>query len=157
MRTKNFLIFTFLVFSFAAFADNQAFAQTQKLTIANLKGSDYGGCGCSLQTLPEAKKSGSMKIVFWSEDEKTAVFNVNGKDTAFRRTKKGKRPTNRKTGTRFSDEYAANGITIKIDYLTTRVCLPGEEECEATFYDAIVTATKDKLKTVLKTKGACGC
>lgn len=157
MNTKHFLIFTFLVFSFAAFANNQAFAQTQKLTIGNLKGSDYSGCGCSLQTLAEAKKLQSMKMIFWSEDEKTAVFNINGKDTTLKRIKKGKRPANEKIGTRFSDEYAANGITIKIDYLTMRVCLRGEESCETTSYDATITATKGKLKSIVKTKGMCGC
>lgn len=157
MKTKHFLIFAFLVVTFAVFTNNQAFAQTQKLTLGNLKGSDYMGCGCSLQTLAEAKKPSSMKIVFWSEDEKTAVFNINGKDTTFKRTKKAKRPAKVKIGTRFSDEYAANGITITINYVTTRVCLPGEEECEATFYDATITLTKGELKTVLKTKGSCGC
>lgn len=157
MRTKRFLIFAFLTFSFCAFAESRTFAQTQKLTLGNLKGDDYAGCGCSLQTLAEAKNPRSMKIVLWSDDEKTAVFNVNGKDTIFKRTKKGKRPARVKIGSRFSDEYAANGITIKIDYITTRVCLPNEEECEATFYDATVTATKGKLKTIMKTKGACGC
>ena len=157
MRTKHFLISTFLVFLFAVFTNNQTFAQAQKLTLANLKGSEYMGCGCSLQTLAEAKKPQSIKIVFWSESDKTAVFNINGKDTIFKRIQKGNRPPNKKIGTRFSDQYAAGSITIKIDYVTTRVCLPGEEECEATFYDATITATKGKLKTIMKTKGDCGC
>jgi hypothetical protein len=98
-----------------------------------------------------------MKIVFWSEDRKTAVLNVNGKDTTFKLVKEGKRPTNQKIGSRFSDQYAANGITINIDYLTTHVCKPGEEDCEATSYNATIAATKGKLKTIIKTKGACGC
>ena len=157
MQKKQFSIFAFLVFSFVFFLGNQAFAQTQKLALANLKSDEYAGCGCSLQTLSEAKKPQSMKIVFWSEDEKTGVFNINGKDTVFKRTKKGKRPLKQKIGSRFSDEYQANGITIRIDYFTTRVCLKGEEDCEATFYDAAITATKGKTKTVMKTKGACGC
>ena len=157
MKTKHFLIFSFLVFSFAAFANNQALAQTQKLTMANLKGSDYMGCGCSFQNLAEAKKPQSMKIVLWSENRNTAILNVNGKDTAFKLVKEGKRPINQKIGSRFSDEYAANGISVKIDYLITRICLRGEEDCEATSYDATITATKGKLKSIVKTKGACGC
>jgi hypothetical protein len=157
MKTKHFLIFSFLVFSFAAFANNQTFAQTQKLTMANLKGSDYSGCGCSFQNLAEAKKPQSTKIIFWSEDGNTAILNVNGKDTEFKLVKEGKRPTNQKIGSRFSDEYAANGITVNIDYLITRVCLKGEEDCEATSYDATITATRGKIKSIVKTKGACGC
>ena len=157
MKTKQFSIFLFLVFSFAAFVNNQAFAQKQKLTMANLKGSDYMGCGCSFQNLTEAKKPQSTKIVFWSEDRNSAILNVNGKDTEFKIVKEGKRPINQKIGSRFSDEYAANGITVKIDYLITRVCLKGEEDCEATFYDVMITATKGELKTIVKTKGACGC
>ncbi len=157
MKTKCFLIFVFLIFSFIIFGNNQLFAQAKKLTVSNLKGSDYLGCGCSFQTLAEAEKPRSMKIVFWLEDRETAVLNVNGKDTTFKLVKEGKRPTNQKIGSRFSDEYAASGITIKIDYLTTRLCKPGEEDCEATSYDAMITATKGKLKTIVKTKGACGC
>ncbi len=155
MKTKHFFIYAALIFASIAFNYSQAFAQ--KLTVSNLKGSDYLGCGCAFQTLTEAKKPRSQKIVFWSEDRDTAILNVNGKDSAFKLAKEGKRPTNQKIGSHFSDEYAANGITLKIDYLTTRVCLKGEEECEATSYDATITAIKGKLKTIVKTKGACGC
>ena len=146
-----------LILMSAVFVNKQTFAQQQKLTIGNLKGTDYVGCGCAFQTLQEARKPRSQKIVFWSEDEKTAVINVNGKDSEFNLVKKGKRPTREKIGSRFSDEYSINGITVKVDYLTTRVCLKGEEECEATFYDVTITASKGVAKTVLKTKGACGC
>jgi hypothetical protein len=155
MKIKHLFIYVTLIFVFVAFNNSQTFAQ--KLTISNLKGSGYEGCGCAFQTVAEAKKPRSEKIVFWSEDRDTAILNVNGKDSAFKLAKEGKRPTNQKIGSRFFDEYAANGITVKIDYLTTRVCLKGEEECEATSYDATITATKGKLKTIVKTKGACGC
>lgn len=155
MKAKYFFICAALIFVVVAFARTQAFAQ--KITISNLKGSGYEGCGCAFQTLAEAKKPNSDKIVFWSEDQKTAILNVNGKDTEFKLVKEGKRPNNQKIGTRFSDEYAGGGIVVKINFLITRVCLKGEEDCEATSYDATLTATKGKLKTVVKTKGACGC
>ncbi len=155
MKTKHFFIYAVFVFAFVVFNNSQTFAQ--KLTVSNLKGSGYEGCGCAFQTLAEAKKPRSQKIVFWSEDRDTATLNVNGKDIAFKLAKEGKRPTNQKIGSRFSDQYAANGIIVKIDYLTTRVCLKGEEGCEATSYDATITATKGKLNTIIKTKGACGC
>lgn len=157
MKTKNFLFYTVLIAAFIGFGNVQSFAQTQKLIVGNLKGTDYLGCGCSFQTLAEAKKPRSQKIVFWSEFDKKAVLNINGKDTTFKLVKEGKRPAKEKIGSRFSDEYAANGITIRLDYLTTRVCLKGEEECEATSYDVTITATKGDLKTIVKTKGACGC
>ncbi len=156
-KTKQFLFFAVLIGAFVIFGNSNLFGQTQKLTIANLKGAGYEGCGCSFQTLTEAKKPRSSKIVFWSEDEKTAILNIDGKDTSFKSVKKAKRPLKPKIGSRFSDEYAANGITVKIDYLITRVCLKGEEDCEATSYDATITAVRGKLKTIVKTKGACGC
>ncbi|CAN5197799.1 hypothetical protein BH20ACI1_BH20ACI1_14690 [soil metagenome] len=157
MKSKNFFALVFLLVVFVAFGSAQIFAQTQKLTIGNLKGKDYLGCGCAFQTLAEAKKPRSQKIVFWSEFDKKAILNINGKDTTFKLVKEGKRPSKEKIGSRFSDEYAANGITVKVDYLTTRVCLKGEEECEATSYDVTITVLKGNLKTVVKTKGACGC
>lgn len=142
---------------FAGVENEKIFAQTQTLTIGNLKGTDYIGCGCSFQNLAEAKKSNSQKIVFWSEDYRTAILNINGKDTKFKLTKSGKRPVKEKVGSRFTDEFAANGIIIKVDYLTTRVCVKGDEECEATSYDVTITALKGDTKTIIKTKGACGC
>lgn len=157
MKSKYFSAFTFLIVMFSAFGGTQTFAQTQKLTVGNLKGSDYLGCGCSFQTLTEAKKPHSQKIVFWSEYDNKAILNINGKDTKFKLTKKGKRPSKEKIGSRHSDEYTANGIIVKVDYLTTRICLKGEEECEATSYNVTITASKGNLKTIVKTKGACGC
>lgn len=157
MIGKHFFALVSLLIVFAAFGSNQSLAQTQKLTVGNLKNTNYSGCGCAFQTLAEAKKPRSRKIVFWSEYDNKAILNINGKDTAFKLVKKGKRPTKEKIGSRFSDEYAANGITIRIDFLTTRVCLKGDEECEATSYDVKITATKGELKTIVITKGACGC
>lgn len=157
MKAKYFFASVFLLFIFIAFGSTRTFAQTQKLAVANLKGKDYLGCGCAFQTLAETKKSRSQKIVFWSEFDKKAILNINGKDTTFKLVKEGKRPAKQKIGSRFSDEYAAYGITVKVDYLTTRVCLKGDEECEATSYDVIITASKGNNKTIVKTKGACGC
>lgn len=157
MKSKFVFEFIFLLIIFAVFGGTQTFAQNQKLTVGNLKGTNYLGCGCAFQTLAEAKKPRSQKIVFWSEFEKKAVLNINGKDTTFTLVKEGKRPAKEKIGSRFYEEYTANGITIRLDYLTTRVCLKGEEECEATSYDVTITAAKGNLKTIVKTKGACGC
>lgn len=157
MKTKYFLSYVVLIFCFIVFGNATAFAQTQKLNVGNLKSTDYEGCGCSFQTLAEAKKPRSQKIVFWSEDYRTAILNINGKDTEFKLTKKGKLPAKEKIGSRHTDVYAANGITVKVNYLTTRVCLKGDKECEATSYDVTITASKGDIKTIVKTKGACGC
>ena len=157
MKLKYFTAFLFLLFMSAIFGSVQTFAQTQKLTVGNLKGTNYSGCGCSSQTLAEAKNPRSEKIVFWSEDGKTAIFNISGKDTVFKLVKRGKLAARERVGSRHDDEFAANGITIKVDYLTTRMCLKNEEDCEATFYDVTITAVKGNLKTIVKTKGSCGC
>ena len=157
MRKKSFLIQCVLIFAVFTFGNLHLFAQTQKLTVGNLKGSNYVGCGCAFQNLTEAKKPRSQKIVFWSEFDNKAILNINGKDTTFTLVEKAKRPAKEKLGSRFSEKYVAGDVTIKIDYLTTRVCLKGEEECEATSYDVIITASKGDQKTIIKTKGACGC
>lgn len=157
MKSEYYLPSVFLFAVIIAFCTANSFAQTQKLTVGNLQGADYVGCGCAFQSLAEAKKPRSQKIVFWSEDEKTAILNINGKDTEFKLVKKGKRRESEKIGSRHSDEFTANGIKAKVDYLTTRVCLKGEEDCESTSYDVTITLMKGDLKKAVKTKGSCGC
>lgn len=157
MKTKYFFASVFLFLLLIAFGNTQTFAQTQKLAVGNLKGNGHLGCGCAFQTLAEAKKPRSQKIVFWSEFDKKAVLNINGKDTIFKVVKEGKRPAKQKIGSRFTDEYAANGITVKVDYLTTHICLKDDLEYEATSYDLAIMASKGNIKTIVKTRGACGC
>ena len=157
MKTRTVAIYLVTLLAIFVFVEGEAFAQTQKLTISNIKNDDYGGCGCGFQSLAEAKKRNSTKMVFWSEDEKTAIVNINGRDTTFKLTRRGQRPRVLKVGNRFSDEYASGGIILKIDYTVTHVCRRGDEGCEATSYDVTMTAVRGKTRTVLKTKGACGC
>ena len=60
-------------------------------------------------------------------------------------------------GARSYKRYKANGIAVRIDFVVTRICKPGDEQCESTDYDATFTVTKAGRKRVIKAKGVCGC
>ena len=125
---------------------------TEEFVIGNLNG-DFSGCSCLAQTLSEAGKTDG-KFLFYSDLETSdvsALFNINGLDTTFRLVKKGKRPTRDRPGTRFSDEYEADGIKVVIEYLTVAI------QTESADYDMTLTFTKGEFKKTIKAAGSCGC
>ena len=129
------------------------------LSVSNLVGKNYVGCGCSGITLKEAKKKGKKKLFFWSEskqnsDNKTLFMNINGKDTELKLRKKGNRPEKEKIGTHFTDEYEADGTKVVLDYRTKKLPCDG---CEGTDYDVTATIIGKYNGKVLTLLGSCGC
>lgn len=126
--------------------------------VANIR--DAGvvdGCGCYFQFPAEWKKKPSDKYVFMEGiDDEGAWMNIDGKDVNL----KPVGSTNESVfavGARSSKRYKANGVAVRVDLVVTRVCRPGDEQCESTDYDATFTVTKAGRKRVIKAKGVCGC
>ncbi len=133
-------------------------SKKKDFVVANLKGKNYYGCGCSGVKFEDIKK-GNRTLFFWSEWKQnpkgeTVIFNINGKDTEFKLVKKGKRPEKEKVGDRFEDEYEANGLRVILDYETTK--LPCEE-CEGTDYKVTTTIIGEFEGKVIALSGSCGC
>jgi hypothetical protein len=115
------------------------------------------GCGCYFQFPAEWKNKQSDKYVFMEGiDDEGAWMNIGGKDVNLKLV-----GSNDKSvfgvGARSSKRYGANGIAVRVDLVVTRVCKPGDEQCESTDYDATFTVTKAGRKRVIKAKGVCGC
>jgi hypothetical protein len=126
--------------------------------IANIRDSSVvEGCGCYFQFPAEWKKKGSDKYVFMEGiDDEGAWMNIDGKDVNLKLVGSSERSV-WGVGARSSKRYRANGIAVRIDRVVTRVCRPGDEECESTDYDATFTVTKAGRKRMIKAKGVCGC
>ena len=131
----------------------------QELSVDNLVGNDYSGCGCSGITKQEAAKKGTKKLFFWSEwkpnsEKETLVLNLNGKDTELMLRRKAERPAKESIGDRFSDEYGNEQTRVILDYATKKLPCDG---CEGTDYDVTATIIGKYSGKVVSLVGSCGC
>jgi hypothetical protein len=115
------------------------------------------GCGCYFQLPAEWKNKQSDKYVFMEGiDGEGAWMNIGGKDVKLKLVGSSNE-SDWKVGARSFKRYEAQGIAVRIDYVVTRVCRPGDEQCESTDYDATFTVTKAGRRRAIKAKGVCGC
>lgn len=126
--------------------------------VANIKDSSVvDGCGCYFQFPAEWKQKQSDKYVFMEGiDDEGAWMNIDGRDVKLRLAASSNKSV-WGVGARSYKKYKANGIAVRIDYVVTRICKPGDEQCESTDYDATFTVTKAGRRRVIKAKGVCGC
>jgi hypothetical protein len=112
------------------------------------------GAGCSLQ-LPADYRKHNERYVFLS-DYDNALVNIDGKDTRLKLVDYHEPEGEAKKGDRSTWNYADAEIGVRVDYIVTGVCDPGDEACEVTFYDATITVTRGARKAVVRVKGDCG-
>jgi hypothetical protein len=126
--------------------------------IANLKDTSVvDGCGCYFKFPGEWKQKQSDKYIFMEGiDDEGAWMNIDGKDVNLKLVSSSNRSV-WGVGSRSYKRYRALGITVRINNVVTRVCKPGDEQCESTDYDATFTVTKAGRKRMIKAKGVCGC
>ena len=126
--------------------------------VANIKDTSVvDGCGCYFQFPAEWKQKQSDKYVFMEGiDDEGAWMNIDGKDMKLELVGSSNESV-WGVGSRSYKRYRANGITVRVDNVVTRICKPGDEQCESTDYDATFTVTKAGRKRVIKAKGVCGC
>lgn len=126
--------------------------------IANIKNaSAVDGCGCYFQFPAEWKQKRSDKYIFMEGiDDEGAWMNIDGRDVNLKPVVTSNE-SDGGVGARSYKTYKANGIIVRVDFVVTRICKPGDEHCESTDYDATFTVTKGGRKRVIKAKGVCGC
>jgi hypothetical protein len=61
-----------------------------------------------------------------------------------------------KKGSHSTYNYRGENAEVRVDYVITSVCAPGDENCEAFGYDARITVTRRSGKVVLQARGICG-
>jgi hypothetical protein len=125
--------------------------QPQAAGIGNIQNTKaMAGAGCSLQ------RKGSKGYVFWSAFEKSALMNIDGKDRRLQLTSDTSFSISGKKGSRWTEIYKSGKMTVQIDRVVTRVCRPGDQECEVTGYDGKMTLKiGDRLQTIA-VEGDCG-
>lgn len=130
-------------------------APERKALIGPIKESPFG-CGCGF-SFPSENRKRLPPLIFSSDiDEETALMNIDGVDIELRLARSTDLKGKERIGRRRTRTYVGAGVRVFAVYVTTRMCKPNEEDCEATDYDATVTVTKGERKQTAKLKGACG-
>jgi hypothetical protein len=111
------------------------------------------GAGCSAW-----KGTNSSNTIFWTGfEDKTALMNINGKDTKLRLVSESNSNNGRtKKGDRWVSVYRSGKITVKLTRVANRVCKPGDQECESTGYDATIDLQNGKQRETIKANADCG-
>jgi hypothetical protein len=113
------------------------------------------GCGCSLsRNSVEARK---LKFLVVSPMDDATYIKLNGEKIKMHLVASSKRRTRERVGDRSWEKYAAGNVTMRIDYVVTRVCGPKEEGCEVTNYRAVLTVSRGAQTVVVKGIADCGC
>ncbi len=113
-------------------------------------------CGCLLQLSPDYRKH-NRRAIFRSDFSDKAWMNLDGKDLELSLVSPPASGRRERVGARRNEIYKSGSYKIEIQYVTTRICPPKDESCEAVWYSAMITVTKNGLSGKIKTIGLCGC
>lgn len=118
--------------------------------------SAFNGCGCTLfRNRQEQRK---QQVIFLSDMSENALINLNGKDLVLRLIDSSPEKKRReKIGDRRWEIFKAGNTQLRVDYTISNLCDTKDESCEAIYYKAILTLTRNEQKIVANTIGACGC
>lgn len=114
------------------------------------------GCGCTLQ-LPEDYRKHNERAVFLHDFSDIIQMNIDGKDVRLKLISESPQPKKEKVGNHRKEVYSAGRDRVEIEYVTTKVCPPKDESCEAIWYSATITVIRGKQSHQVKTQGLCGC
>jgi hypothetical protein len=119
------------------------------------------GCGClfALNQMDFRKR----RFVFVQDMGEPAYINLNGKNqklTEVDSNKTSVKPEDYQApqvGSRYWETYKSGDIQLRLNKVVTRVCKPNDDSCEATYYKATMTITRNKQKRTVNLTGVCGC
>ena len=131
-----------------------AHAQSQKLRLGNVDDGAFG-CGCSMSR--NAAEERRMKFILVTPMDDATYIQLDDKRLTLRLVAESKRRRRERVGDRAWETYSDGDVTVRVDYVVTRVCGPREEDCEVTNYRATMTITRGKQKLVVKGLANCGC
>jgi hypothetical protein len=154
MRTTLAVLGVALTFMTVALAQSNS-PISNRLILGPVEDPDFG-CGCWLS---RTKLDGrNRRFVFMSPLDGSAYINLNQKTITLRLIAESR---DKKRGPRVGDRswaiYSDGNVRLRIDYIVTTVCDPKDESCEVTYYNAIMTVTRNQQKAVVHTSGLCGC
>ena len=145
-------IFAILILTVAF--GNAVYAQSQPLRLGYVDEGSFG-CGCSMsRNASEARK---LKFILVTPMDDATYIQLNDKRLTLRLVAESKRRRRERVGDRSWETYSDGDVTVRVDYVVTRVCGPREEGCEVTNYRATMTVSRGKQRIVVKGIADCGC
>jgi hypothetical protein len=114
---------------------------------------EFDGAGCRLQ-LPSDYKKGNDRTVFVSNVDEEAIMNIDGTDVRMYRVSVDAVGTMK--GSHAVERYRKDDIEADVDFVVTKRCHPDDENCEVTWFNAVITVKRGQLMRKLSTKGICG-
>lgn len=114
---------------------------------------EFDGAGCRLQ-LPSDYNKGNDRTVFVSNVDDEAVMNIDDIDVWMHRV--ALNAGGSRKGSHSVDRYKKDDIEVDVDFVVTKRCHPDDENCEVTWFDALITVKRGQLKRTVSTKGICG-
>ena len=98
-----------------------------------------------------------MKFILVAPMDDATYIQLNGQRVKLRLVAESKRRRRERVGDRAWETYSAGDVTVRVDYVVTRVCGPREEGCEVTNYRTTMTISRGKQRMVVKGLASCGC
>ena len=144
----------FAILALALAFRNVAHAQSQKLELGYVDDGVFG-CGCSISRNRSEERK--LKFILETPMDDATYIQLNGKRVTLRQVAASKLRRRERVGDRSWETYAAGDVTVRVDYVVTRVCGPNEEDCEVTNYRATMTISRGKQRLVVKGVASCGC
>ncbi len=118
------------------------------------------GCGCMLTAKDDrwqfANAYFRSEFVVDGKPE-TGWFNIHGKDINLPLKKRTPEHRPSQLGDHYQEIYAAQNISVTIDYVVVKKCPEWKESCESTGLNAELHAKQGSEKQTLSLKGNCGC
>jgi hypothetical protein len=115
---------------------------------------EVGGGGCLVW-----KGSDTGNIIFWTTDNQEVLMNINGQDLKLKLVNEKRSMSSGlrgQKGDRWISVYRSGNIIVKLTRITTRLCRPGDMECESTGYAATINLQNGKHQETIKANAECG-
>lgn len=158
---KNRLL---LLAIFALFITGVVMGQprSKRKLVENLK--REAGSGCAGYFTFAGQSPYSPQIMFFESmgDENDTWMRIDGKDTQLKFVSRSE-PTKVgahgevRIGSRETEKYVAENISVEIIFTVTWVCPKSNESCESTGYSAIFKVRKGSRREIVRSKGIFGC
>ena len=158
VRFRTALLATLLACGVSADAAQRGAKRSPgRALVGNIKGAvDDSSCGCNFRFPSERD---ARRYVFFEDfAAEPPLMNVGGRDVKLKLVRTTEPDAGvRKRGDRFSRWYTSGKLKVRMDFVATRVCPSGVEECESNSYRVIISAREGSRRQTVRVVGGCGC
>ncbi len=150
MKRFSTILVIFLTLSFA----QNAFAQ-KSFKIGFIQG-EYGiGCGDQIWLATNKKQSQNEEVIF-NTCLQQGLININGSDVELKSFKDYLPDKNFKVGRGGYQIWKGKNITVRLDYIITRLCPSNQESCSVYYYKGILEVNYNEKRRIVNIAGFGG-